>query len=76
MRIAYLVNLFCPGHVIIGGGIEEAGSLFMDEVKKSADRFISRRLSDRIKIIKAVAGRDASVKGAAFLAAREAILEA
>ena len=76
VRIAYLVNMFEPDSVIIGGGIEEAGELFFNSVKKSVDRFIAQRVKDRVKLTMALSGKDACVKGAAFLAVREALIEA
>lgn len=76
VRIAYLINLFEPESVIIGGGIEEAGGLFFGPLKKSIDKFVSREMKDRVKLYPACAGKDACVKGAAFLAIREALIEA
>jgi len=76
VRIAYLINLFEPENVIVGGGVEEAGKLFLDALKASVERFIAQRLKDKVTLSAAVSGRDACVKGAAFLALREALIEA
>lgn len=76
VRIAYLINIFEPESVIVGGGIEEAGGLFFDPLKKSIDKFVSREMKDKVKLYPACAGKDACVKGAAFLAIREALIEA
>jgi len=76
MRIAYLVNLLGPGHVVVGGGVEEAGGLFFNALKATTDKFLSKRVSDKVKIMPAVLGKDTCVKGAAFLAVREALMEA
>jgi predicted NBD/HSP70 family sugar kinase len=76
VRIAYLVNLFEPEIVIVGGGIEEAGHFFMDPLKTSVNRFILQRMLNKVKISPAILGRDACVRGAACLAVREVFLEA
>jgi predicted NBD/HSP70 family sugar kinase len=76
VRIAYLINLLEPESVIVGGGIEEAGDVFLNALKQSVERFITQRLKDKVTVSAAVSGRDACVKGAAFLALREALIEA
>lgn len=76
MRIAYLANLLGPGHVVVGGGIEETGDLFFNPLKATTGRFLSKRISDKVKITPAILGKDTCVKGAAFLAVREALMEA
>jgi len=75
VRVAYLINSFEPETVIIGGGIEEAGDLFMKPFTSSIKRFIRQKISDRVKVVPAVLGREACVKGSAFLAIREAFIE-
>ena len=37
IRIALIINFLNPEVVIIGGGIEAAGAIFFDEVKKAVD---------------------------------------
>ena len=46
VRIAYLMHLFEPEVVVVGGGIEAAGDLFLNPLKTSIHRFILQRLSD------------------------------
>ncbi|MCQ9206837.1 MAG: ROK family protein [Omnitrophica bacterium] len=76
VRVAYLINLFVPEAVVVGGGIEEAGGLFFDSLNASVDKFISREIKDKVKLAPAVSGKDVCVKGAAALAIREALIEA
>ena len=76
VRVAYLINLFTPEAVVIGGGIEEAGGLFFDSLNASIDKFIFHGIKDKVKLAPAVSGKDACVKGAAALAIREALIEA
>lgn len=76
VRVAYLANLFEPDSVIIGGGACEAGGLFLDSLKLSVDRFAMQRIKNKMRLAPAVSGRDACVKGACFLAIREALIEA
>ncbi|OGW74801.1 MAG: hypothetical protein A2Z72_05965 [Omnitrophica bacterium RBG_13_46_9] len=75
VRIAYLINLFEPEVIIIGGGIEKAGNVFFDPLKASIDRFILRRMLDKVRLVPAILGEDACVKGGASLAIRETFIE-
>ena len=76
VRVAYLINLFEPEAVVVGGGIEEAEGLFLDPLAASVDKFIFCEMKDRVKLATAISGKDACVKGAAALAIREALIEA
>ncbi|MBL7158189.1 MAG: ROK family protein [Candidatus Omnitrophica bacterium] len=76
VRIAYLINIFEPTLIIIGGGIERAGDIFFKPLKKSVQQFVADKMTDKIKIIPQAAGIFACSKGAGFLAIREIFLEA
>lgn len=76
VRVSYLINLFEPDLVIIGGGPEKAGALFLDAVQKGVKKFILQKMMDKVKLSPAVLGEDACVKGSALLAIREAFIEA
>ena len=76
VRIAYLINLFEPKDVIIGGGIEKAGELFLGPLTSSINRFILQRILNKVKVTPAILGEAACVKGGAFLAIREVFIEA
>lgn len=76
LRIAYLVNLFNPGAVIVGGCAEKAGELILGPVKKMIKRLALVSRSASLKIISGVLKDDAVALGAAALAAREIFLNA
>ncbi|UCD55571.1 MAG: ROK family protein [Candidatus Omnitrophota bacterium] len=76
VRIAYLVNSFEPKVIIIGGGIEKAGKLFLEPLTSSINRFILQRILDKIKVTPAILEEAACVKGGASLAIREVFVEA
>ncbi|MBL7157500.1 MAG: ROK family protein [Candidatus Omnitrophica bacterium] len=75
VRAAYLINSFKPEAVIIGGGVEQSGDIFLKALKASVSRFILHDISDKVRLAPAVLGKDACSKGAAFLAIREAFIE-
>ena len=76
VRIAYLINSFEPKDVIIGGGIEKAGELFLGPLTSSINRFILQRILNKVKVTPAILGEEACVKGGASLAIREVFIEA
>lgn len=76
LRTAYLINLFHPGVVVIGGGIEKAGDLVLGPIRKMIKRLAFTRDSDTVMIVPSVLGEDAVALGAASLAAREIFLKA
>jgi len=76
VRIAYLINSFEPDAVIIGGGIEKAGKLFLEPLTSSINRFILQRILNKLKVTPAILGELACVKGGASLAIREVFMEA
>lgn len=76
LRIAYLINLFSPEAVIIGGGAEDAGDIIFSPVKKMVQRLSFRNNTRNLKIISSKLGEDATDSGAASLAVREVFLKA
>ena len=74
LRMAYLINLFNPELVVIGGGIEKAGELILGVAKKMVGKLAFYKYANHIKIISGILGRDASSIGAASLAVREIFL--
>jgi predicted NBD/HSP70 family sugar kinase len=76
IRIAYLVNIFDPEVVVIGGCIEKAGELIMDPIQKEVRKFTMARASKEVKIIPSALGEDAVSMGAAALAIREIFIKA
>jgi glucokinase len=76
LRIAYIVNLFNPQLVIVGGGPEKAGDMFFGPARKMVGKLAFRKHAQSIKIIPGALGEDAVSLGAAALAARELFLKA
>jgi predicted NBD/HSP70 family sugar kinase len=76
VRIAYLVNLFNPEVVVVGGGVEKAGELILDPIRKTVKKLAFSEQADIVKIITSALGEDAVSLGAASLAVREIFLKA
>ena len=75
VRAAYLVNMFMPEQVIVGGGVEGDSGGFIGFLKESAGKFLAKEISGKIKIIPAILGEQASSMGAALLCRRELFME-
>jgi predicted NBD/HSP70 family sugar kinase len=75
-KIAVLVNLLNPEIVIIGGGVEEAGTYFMESLKKTVKLAAIEEATKRLKIIPARLGEEAVALGAASLVAQHLFIEA
>lgn len=75
LRIAYIVNLFSPQLVVVGGGPEKAGDMFFGPVNKMVGELALRKQAQGLKIIPGILGEDAASLGAAALAARELFLK-
>jgi hypothetical protein len=76
LRIAYLINLFAPQVVVIGGGPENAPEITFPLVKKMVDRLSLKELSGSVKILPTATPEDSLCMGAAALAVREVFLKA
>lgn len=74
LRIAYLVNIFAPKTVIIGGGIEAAGEAVLSGVKRTVARLALSSKLKNVSILPSVLGSDGVVLGASALAVRELFL--
>jgi len=66
-KIAYLVNLFNPDAVVIGRGIEKAGDIFMDAVRKGAKKWAYEESLKVARIVPASLGEDSIACGASAL---------
>ena len=71
LRTAYLVNIFNPRAVIIGGNVERTGEFILGPVKKIVAKLSLRGRAETVKIIPGTLGEDAVSLGAALLAAKE-----
>ena len=76
VRIAYMVNLFNPAVVIIGGGMERLGDMLLDPVRETVKKYAFEEPAGAVKIMPSFLGKDAVVFGAAALAAREVFIRA
>lgn len=76
IRIAYLVNLFNPEVVVIGGGVEKAGELILEPIRNTIKKLAFTEQANIVKIIASALGEDAVSMGAASLAIREIFLKA
>ncbi len=76
LRIAYLINLFNPKSVVLGGGVEKAGDLIFDPIKNMIGKLALKDRSQNCVIIPDTLGEEAVSLGAAFLAAREIFIKA
>ena len=66
-KVAFLVNLFNPQVVVIGGGIERAGDVLMDSLKKTVKDWAFEEATRVLKIIPAQLSENAVPLGAASL---------
>ena len=71
IRIAYLINLFNPEVVVLGGGIEQAGELLLGPVRKTVRGLAFEEPANTVKIVPSRLGDSAVALGAAALVLRE-----
>lgn len=69
--IAGIVNTFEPALIVVGGGLSQAGDLFMDAARREAGERALPAIFERVSIGLAQAGPAAGVIGAGVLAAQE-----
>lgn len=71
VRIAFLVNLMNPGAVVIGGGVEQAGPVLIEAVKKMVRLCAFEEMANAVKIVPARLGENSVSLGAASLVIRD-----
>ena len=76
IRIAYLVNLLNPEVVVIGGGIEQAGSLLLEPVWRSVKKYAYEEPASLVDVLPAQLGDNAVALGAACWVIREVFIQA
>ncbi|MFA4991180.1 MAG: ROK family transcriptional regulator [Candidatus Omnitrophota bacterium] len=76
IRVAYLVNLFNPEIVVIGGGIEKAGSLLLEPLRRTVRKWAFEEPANVVKIIPARLGEDSVALGAASIVIRDVFVKA
>ena len=76
IRIAYLVNLLNPEVVVIGGGIEKAGSLLLEPVWRAVQKYAYEEPASLVDVLPAQLGENAAALGAACWVIRELFIQA
>jgi glucokinase len=76
IRAAYLVNLFNPEIIVVGGGVEKAGELILEPIRNTVKKLAFAEQAGIVKIMTSALGPDAVSLGAASLAVRELFLKA
>ncbi len=67
VKIALLVNLLNPQVVVIGGGLEEAGEVFLNQVNATVKDWAFREVTENLKIVYSRLRENAVALGAASL---------
>ncbi len=67
VRISYLVNFLNPQAVVIGGGLEEAGEDFLNQVRLTVKDWAFREATEDLKIVYSQSRENAVALGAASL---------
>ncbi len=70
-KVAFLVNLFNPEIVVIGGGVEDCGASFLEALKNTVKDWSVEEASSRVSIIPSAFGENAVALGAVGIVARE-----
>jgi predicted NBD/HSP70 family sugar kinase len=69
-KAAFLVNLFNPEIMIVGGGIEIAGTIFMDSLRETIKQSSVQEATEKIRVIPSALGENGVALGAAALVAQ------
>lgn len=75
IRIADLVNLLNPEIIILGGGIERAGSLMLEPVWRSVKKYAFEEPGSLVDVLPAQLGENAVALGAACWVIREVFVQ-
>ncbi|MDP8216262.1 MAG: ROK family transcriptional regulator [Candidatus Kaelpia imicola] len=67
VRIAYLIQIFNPEVVVIGGGIERAGSVLLDAIKKVVREKTFEEIGGQVRIVPTQLGENSVALGAVSL---------
>ncbi len=71
IKVAYLLNVFNPQLIVLGGGMEKAGNIFMDALINSVKILAYEEAFNATQIVPSFLGDDAVALGAAALSVRE-----
>ncbi|MBI4399032.1 MAG: ROK family protein [Candidatus Omnitrophica bacterium] len=75
-KIAFLVNFLNPEIVVIGGGIEDCGSILLDAIKQEVKEWAVEEAANFVKIIPSAFGENAVALGVVGIVAREVFAQA
>ena len=76
IKVAYLVNIFNPQMVVIGGGMEDAGNAFLEAITNCVKMYAYEETFNAVKIMPSFLKKDAVALGAASLGVRELFINA
>jgi len=65
--LAGVVNLFNPEIVVIGGGVADGGTNFIDKVAEVIKKYAFEPATSNLRVTRATLGNDAGFIGAAIL---------
>jgi glucokinase len=65
--IASLINIFAPQKVVVGGGISEAGSFYINLIRKATFKYAMPDCAANTEVVAAMLGNQAGSLGAASL---------
>lgn len=71
IKVAFLINLFNPSLVVIGGGIEQGGVVLLDSIKEMVRKYAFEEMANVVKIVPSRLGEDSACLGAASLVIRK-----
>jgi predicted NBD/HSP70 family sugar kinase len=71
VRVAFLINLLNPGAIVIGGGVEAAGPVLIEAVKKMIRACSFEEMANAVKVVPARLGENSVALGAASLVIRD-----
>ena len=69
-KAAFLVNLFNPEIVVVGGGVEMAGAVFMDGLRDTVKRITVPEATEKMRIVPSALGENGVPLGAAAFVAQ------
>lgn len=76
IRIAYFVNLLNPEVVVIGGGIERAGSLLLEPVWRAVKKYSHEEMASLVDVLPAQLGESGVALGAACWVIQSVFIQA
>lgn len=76
IKVAYLINVFNPQLVAVGGGMENAGGAFMEALAACVEKYAYEEAFKAVKIMPSFLSKDAVSLGAASLSVRELFINA